>query len=83
MPPIKTRRDGLDRIFGAAAGLVVLMWIAYVWEASTGLTFASRHQTGQISTADHLAKTRRTAVGITILCLPPAVVYFAFLRPRE
>jgi hypothetical protein len=83
MPPIKTRRDGLDRIFGGAAALVVLMWIAYAWEASTGLTFASRNTPGKMSTADHLAKSRRTATGITILCLPPAVVYFAFLRPRE
>ena len=76
-------RNGLDRVFGGLAGLVLLLWIAYAWEASTGLTFATRNSRGAISTADHLAKTKRTATGSTFVCLPPAIVYFAFLRRRE
>ena len=63
--------------------LVVLLWIAFAWESSTGLTFASRNSPGRNSTPTHLAETKRIATGATLLCLPLAAVYFLFLRPKD
>lgn len=78
-----SRRNGFDRLAGGCAALVVVMWLAYGWEAATGLTFATRFGQGGISTSAHLDQTRTAAIGITFLCLPIAVLYFAFLRPKE
>ncbi len=79
---LRSWQDIGDRLAFAAAFLVVLMWISYAWERSTGLTWASRGHPGRISTPAHLATTRRTAIGVTAICGPLAVLYFVALRPK-
>lgn len=76
-------RDVWDQLIGALAGLVLLVWIAYFWERSTGLTWATRRAPGTISTAAHLVRTRNTAIGVTAFCGPLALVYFTVLRRKK
>lgn len=76
-------RDVFDQVVGIAAGLVLLLWLAYGWERATGLTFATRNTRGKVSSPEHLAKTRRSAVTGTALCGPVILVYYTLLRPRK
>ena len=65
-------KEFFNNLLMVAIILIVAPWAAYVWEASTGLTMASRRSLGQNSTAQHLDSTRRKAIGFTILGLPIA-----------
>jgi hypothetical protein len=60
---------------------VVIPWLMYAYEASTGLTVAPKYRIGEMSNPQHLASTRRTAIGATIFAGPIAI--WAFLATRE
>lgn len=60
-----------------------LMWIAYIWERSTGLTFATRRTSGQISSRASLERSRNMAVGATILAAAGGIVYFLLRDPHN
>ncbi len=62
-------------------GLVILMWVAFIWERSTGLTFATRSRIGSVSTPARLAETRQRTVATTIFAFP--VIVWAGLKMRE
>jgi hypothetical protein len=47
--------------------IIAAVWVGYVWEATTGVTVASRRHLGHNSTPEHLASTRRTAIGTTVV----------------
>jgi hypothetical protein len=79
---VRRPREIFDRLAGGAAMAVVIMWVAYAWERSTGLTFVTRGS-GGISTAEHLAYTWRMAVAFSVVCVPLALLYFGVLRPRR
>lgn len=81
---VRNRREFFDRLAIAALALAVLVWIAYGWEATTGLTWATRHAPGRMSTADSLVQAKRTAIGVTAVALPLGLMYFVlFRRPEE
>lgn len=73
---MKSRKEILERIAFAGIAIMFAFWLAYVWELSTGLTWATRNRTGQISTADHLKRTRNAAIGATCIFLPLAAIAF-------
>jgi hypothetical protein len=76
-------RDVADQLVGALVVVVVLAWVAYVWERTTGFTWATRKVPGRYSDAAHLTQTLRTAIGMTAVILPAAAVYFALRRSRR
>ncbi|HVR40149.1 MAG TPA: hypothetical protein VMU84_13725 [Thermoanaerobaculia bacterium] len=76
-------REVLDQLVGAFAFVIVLLWAAYVWERSTGLTFATRKVAGTISTPAHLRKTRNIAIGTTIGGAPIVILYFVVVRSKR
>ena len=80
---VKTPREGFDGLAFAGIILVLLFWVAYAWEASTGLTFATRRSPGKNSSAAHLAESRRTAIAATLIVTPLVVVYFGVLRRND
>ena len=74
-------REFFNNLLMVTVILIVAPWAAYIWEASTGLTTASRRSLGQNSTAQHLASTRRKAIAVTVLGIP--VVAWCLLNRRE
>jgi len=75
-------REVADPLAGASIGLVIMTWVYYVWERSTGFTFAMRRLPSRPSTPAHLAHTLSYAIGITALFLPVALLYFTVLRKK-
>jgi hypothetical protein len=87
-PPAQKNPQRWRELFDSAAGggllLVVLVWVAYVWERKTGLVFITEHaEIGRSSTPEHLLRTLHQATGYTILCIPLALVWFGALRRKN
>lgn len=76
-------KDFFGRLLWIAATFIIVLWLVFAWEASTGLTIASRRSLGDISTPAHLTSTRRMAIGWTIFWTPIAVWCFLVTRERK
>ena len=88
MNPPKARRsisrELIERLRVLAVLIVILVWMSYLWERFTGLTFVfskSSRTLGEISTAAHLHRTLETALVATLVCVPLA--YFCGVLLRE
>jgi len=75
------KRDFKRTLLMVATLFVVVPWLMYAYEASTGLTVAPKYRLGEMSNPQHLAATRRTAIAATIFAGPIAI--WAFLATRE
>ena len=76
-------KEVYGRILLIAVTIIVMLWISFLWEASTGLTIASRRSLGENSTPKHLAATRRLAIGVTCFFGPIALWCFLVTREKE
>ena len=75
------KRETIRKILMVATIFVVVPWLMYAYEASTGLTVAPKYGIGEMSNPQHLAATRRTAIATTIFVGPIAI--WCFLASRE
>jgi hypothetical protein len=60
-------RSLLGQFAFAFAFATLLSWGAYVWERSTGFTFAARYQRSHVSTPSSLTRARNLATGATVI----------------
>ena len=73
----------VDPLLIIAVTCIIIPWISYVYESATGLTMATRRSLGEISSPQHLASTRRRAIGFTIFFGPVAGWCWLALRRRN
>ena len=77
------KRDTLRTLLMVAILFVVVPWLMYAYEASTGLTVAPKYRIGEMSNPQHLAATRTKAVAATIFAGPIAIWCFLATRNRD
>ncbi len=85
MPP-RPRADPLQTLAVLAVVGFVLMWVSYLWEKTTGMTFVVGRQLrryGDVSSAAHLSQTLHDAEFVTFLCAVYLVLWFVLLRPSR
>ena len=63
--------------------LVIVPWIAFFWEACTGVTAAGRRSLGRVSTAQTLAASRNRAIGFTLLLGPVAILSYSAWKRKQ
>ena len=78
----RSARDFYNSLLLVAITIIVVPWAAFAWEASTGLTVATRRSLGQNSSAEHVSSTRRAAIAATIFAAPVAA-FCLLARPKE
>ncbi len=82
MPRSARSRETYGKLLMIAVVFVVVPWLMFLYEASTGLTVASKYRLGENSTPQHLASTRRLAIGVSCFFVPVAVLLYAMWRER-
>jgi len=75
----------IERIRVMTVIIPVLVWIAFLWERFTGLTFVfSKHMKdlGNNSSAAHLHSMLEAAIGVTLICVPLFFLCGVWLRQQ-
>ncbi|MFA6954651.1 MAG: hypothetical protein WC538_02120 [Thermoanaerobaculia bacterium] len=64
------RRGFWSNVLMVAVLLIVVPWMNYAWERTTGVTVAGRFTTGKNSSAASLSSAFNKAFGATVVALP-------------
>jgi hypothetical protein len=68
------KRELWSTVLMVAALLIVVPWMNYFWERTTGVTVAARFTIGKDSGAASLSSAFNKAVGATVVALPFALL---------
>jgi ABC-type phosphate transport system permease subunit len=76
-------RGLLEHVRAGSVVIVILVWISFLWERFTGLTFVlskSSRALGENSSAAHLQGTFEAALIATLICVPLAYYCGVMMR---
>jgi hypothetical protein len=82
---IRNMRDLILHLRIGAVMIPALVWIAYLWERYSGVTFVLSKSSGRLgynSTPEHLAHVLHGAVGATLICVPLFFLLGIWLRQQ-
>ena len=68
---MERREEFVSRVHAAMFVLIALLWVSYLWELTTGVTFVfskSSHTVGRNSSQSHLTQTLEWAIGGSVAC---------------
>ena len=83
MPRPARSREIYGTLLLVAVLFVVVPWLMFIYEASTGVTVATRYRLGENATPKDLASSRRMAIGATCFFGPVAVLLYVMWRERK